>query len=818
MNQTTRLHLQINEQNDQGIQFSDQNKPLSFKVEKFGEDYLLQALNDFDFFFMHYQWGVIQGTFYSLTKYQQTVYQTWKQLIRRLEKPEVVFKKKELPSLFKEIIPLLSEIGDVAIAPAVEEEVADIPVEFIFFFRKAKGKIQARVDFVYGEVIYSTDPKHEVSTEQAFQVLRDTVEEKRVLDLFRMYRYQKNETGYERPLPSGEELYAFFRTELSVFRQFGEVRLGRKLRELYLDAHKHQPKIEVTETGSWLDIRFDVTGIEEQEIDHVLQSLLRNDAFYTLENGQVLSFDSEEFQQTSQVLQQLRESIRTEEGTIHVPKNQGLIIQNQLEKSNATFSESFQTMVQDLIHPERYQAQLPKGLNATMRDYQKQGFRWLKMLGHYQFGGILADEMGLGKTLQTIAFLLSEKEERKSFSALIVAPASLIYNWQAEVRKFAPSLSIQVINGNKKEREELLAKDTDIRVTSYASLRQDLANYQSQKIDYLILDEAQMVKNSSTKTAQALRELAVPQRFALSGTPIENNLEELWSLFATIMPGFFPTKTKFRELAAEEIAQMIRPFILRRDKQTVLKDLPEKTEMNLYSALTEEQKTVYLAYLRQMREEITSMDSEAFKKNRIGILAGLTRLRQICCDPRLFIEDYQGGSGKLEQVKDLLVAAKENKRRVLLFSQFTGMLTILQEELAELGISTFYLRGSTKPQDRLSMVDAFNAGEKDVFLISLKAGGTGLNLTGADTVILYDLWWNPAIEEQAAGRAHRIGQKNVVEVWRMISEGTIEERMDSLQQEKRELFQKVIQGNEEQLTKLTEEDIRMILSVGEIEE
>ncbi|HHA5647614.1 TPA: DEAD/DEAH box helicase, partial [Enterococcus faecium] len=327
-----------------------------------------------------------------------------------------------------------------------------------------------------------------------------------------------------------------------------------------------------------------------------------------------------------------------------------------------------------------------------------------------------------------------------------------------------------------------------------------------------------MVKNSSTKTAQALRELAVPQRFALSGTPIENNLEELWSLFATIMPGFFPTKTKFRELAAEEIAQMIRPFILRRDKQTVLKDLPEKTEMNLYSALTEEQKTVYLAYLRQMREEITSMDSEAFKKNRIGILAGLTRLRQICCDPRLFIEDYQGGSGKLEQVKDLLVAAKENKRRVLLFSQFTGMLTILQEELAELGISTFYLRGSTKPQDRLSMVDAFNAGEKDVFLISLKAGGTGLNLTGADTVILYDLWWNPAIEEQAAGRAHRIGQKNVVEVWRMISEGTIEERMDSLQQEKRELFQKVIQGNEEQLTKLTEEDIRMILSVGEIEE
>lgn len=426
--------------------------------------------------------------------------------------------------------------------------------------------------------------------------------------------------------------------------------------------------------------------------------------------------------------------------------------------------------------------------------------------------------MGLGKTLQTIAFLLSEKEEKGSLDALIVAPASLIYNWQAEVKKFAPSLSVQVINGNKKERETLLVEKVDIRVTSYASLRQDLSEYQSSTINYLVLDEAQMVKNSSTKTAQALRELHIPQRFALSGTPIENSLEELWSLFATIMPGFFPNRTRFRELTTDEIAQMIRPFVLRRDKQTVLKDLPEKTEMNLYSALTEEQKTVYLAYLRQMREEVSAMDSESFKKNRIGILAGLTRLRQICCDPRLFVEDYQGGSGKLEQVKDLLLAAKENNRRVLLFSQFTGMLTILQEELAELGLSTFYLRGSTKAQDRLTMVDAFNAGEKDVFLISLKAGGTGLNLTGADTVILYDLWWNPAIEEQAAGRAHRIGQKNVVEVWRMIAEGTIEERMDSLQQEKRELFQKVIQGNEEQLTKLTEDDIRLILSIGENDE
>jgi len=472
-------------------------------------------------------------------------------------------------------------------------------------------------------------------------------------------------------------------------------------------------------------------------------------------------------------------------------------------------------MTEDLIHPENFEAQLPENLHAVLRQYQEVGFRWLKMLSHYQFGGILADEMGLGKTVQTISYLLSEKQEKQKLNALIVAPASLTFNWQQEIKRFAPTISASVISGTKEEREGQMAQPADVRITSYASLRQDIDAYQALDLTCLILDEAQMVKNSATKTAQALRSLEVPQRFALSGTPIENNLEELWSLFQMIMPGFFPNKQKFKELSTQEIAKMIKPFILRRDKKSVLHDLPQKLETNYYSVLTEEQKKIYLAYLRQMREEIAQMDSTSFRKNRISILAGLTRLRQICCDPRLFVEDYEGSSGKLEQVKDLLLAAKENGRRVLLFSQFTSMLSIIEEELAQEGFESFYLRGSTPPQDRLTMVDAFNSGEKDVFLISLKAGGTGLNLTGADTVILYDLWWNPAVEEQAAGRAHRIGQKNVVEVWRMIAEGTIEERMDALQQEKRELFQKVIQGNETQLQQMTEEDIRLILSIGE---
>ncbi len=599
-----------------------------------------------------------------------------------------------------------------------------------------------------------------------------------------------------------------------MLRQLGEVRIGKKLRELYLDAQHHRPEIVIEENGSWLDIKFDVSGIQESEINDVLRSLLQSAQFYTTENGQVLSLESEEFQEASAALKKLRLSLEAKDGAIQVPMNQGLLLQEQFA-DQASFSAGFQQMTEDLIHPENFEAQLPENLHAELRQYQEVGFRWLKMLSHYQFGGILADEMGLGKTVQTISYLLSEKQEKQKLNALIVAPASLTFNWQQEIKRFAPTISATVISGTKEEREGQMAQPADVRITSYASLRQDIDAYQALDLTCLILDEAQMVKNSATKTAQALRSLEVPQRFALSGTPIENNLEELWSLFQMIMPGFFPNKQKFKELSTQEIAKMIKPFILRRDKKSVLHDLPQKLETNYYSVLTEEQKKIYLAYLRQMREEIAQMDSTSFRKNRISILAGLTRLRQICCDPRLFVEDYEGSSGKLEQVKDLLLAAKENGRRVLLFSQFTSMLSIIEEELAQEGFESFYLRGSTPPQDRLTMVDAFNSGEKDVFLISLKAGGTGLNLTGADTVILYDLWWNPAVEEQAAGRAHRIGQKNVVEVWRMIAEGTIEERMDALQQEKRELFQKVIQGNETQLQQMTEEDIRLILSIGE---
>lgn len=799
------------------LHFSVDSLPIFFTVSKNAVGYQLQIDNQLTTFLAHYHWGISQQKIYTFTQNQQTIYTTLLQLLKRVERPEIDYEKNELSELFGSVLPLLRQIGTVNVHPEVADDIIYHSLNTILTFRKLKGKIDVRVDFVYGSVVFSSDASQTVLSADNQEVVRESRREQLVEQQLLDFGYKKTATGYEKELPVGERLYYFFKAEIPAFRQLGDVRMGRKLRELFLDAQHHQPTIEVSDADSWLDVRFDITGIAEKEVDAVLASLLSNDQFYTLESGEILSLDSEEFQQTSKILSLLRKNMKQIQGTVQVPKNQGLMLENMLEENDQVlFSDSFKAMVQNLTHPELFPAKVPKNLQATLRSYQIEGFKWLKMLSHYEFGGILADEMGLGKTLQTITYLLSEKEEQPKGMALIVAPASLIYNWAAEIKKFAPTLRAEVVAGNKAEREVLMQSDElDILITSYASLRQDISSYQKLALGYLILDEAQMVKNSGTKTAQALQSLVVPQRFALSGTPIENSIDELWSIFQLILPGLFPAKSIFRSMNHEEIARMIQPFILRRDKKSVLADLPEKIETNLYSALTEEQKTVYLAYLRQMQEDVSQMDQETFKKNRLSILAGLTRLRQICCDPRLFIEDYKGGSGKLEQVKDMLVAAKENHRRVLLFSQFTSMLSIIEKEIHALGLSTFYLRGSTKPKERMEMADAFNNGAKDVFLISLKAGGTGLNLTGADTVILYDLWWNPAVEEQAAGRAHRIGQKNVVEVWRMIAEGTVEEKMNSLQQEKRELFQKVIQGNEEQLAKMTEADIRTILSIGE---
>ena len=410
----------------------------------------------------------------------------------------------------------------------------------------------------------------------------------------------------------------------------------------------------------------------------------------------------------------------------------------------------------------------------------------------------------------------SKKIREQASPALIVAPASLVYNWLNELRKFAPAIRAAIADGTAAGRSRLLKQSGqhDVLITSYPLLRKDMAHYAKLSFHTLILDEAQYFKNAATQTAQAVKELRAQHRFALTGTPIENRLEELWSIFGAVFPALFPSRAAFHELPRETVARRARPFLLRRLKSDVLGELPEKIESIQASELLPEQKKLYVAMLAQLQQEtVKHLNADSFQQNRIKILAGITRLRQLCCHPALFVEGYTGGSAKLESLIDIIDECRSSGKRLLVFSQFTDMLKLIGRGLGRQGISYFYLDGDTPASERVELCSRFNSGERELFLLSLKAGGTGLNLTGADTVILYDLWWNPAVEQQAADRAHRIGQKKVVQVIRLVAQGTIEDKMYALQQRKKSMIDDILHPGQEGPQGLTEQDIKEILQL-----
>ena len=708
---------------------------------------------------------------------------------------------------------MIQKFAVVDIDPTLTENMIVAPLVPKFYFSEVRFGIQLDLALQYGDIVVAKKSAYRQNVDQANQLIRDIDQENRIEQFILANQFVEKEASYQLLISRDEDFYHFLKYTLTQFTQFGEVILDEKLQEMFVNQEQYKPKLSIIKNGGFLDVSFEVDGIELEDVERALVALSKNADFVRLNDGRLLDLSQEEFQKASESLSLIRQVSEQKANQFQMPLYRGGQLA-QLENEQIEVNQDFTTFVQHLTHPQDYPVTLPSGLNASLRPYQLTGFRWLKMLSDYQLGGILADEMGLGKTIQTITYLLSEKQNDPSMKALIIVPASLVYNWYQECKQFAPELKVQVVNGVKDKRVEQLETEADVYVTSYQSFRQDEKLHAKIAYQVLILDEAQMVKNSQTKTAQALRKLTIPKRFALSGTPVENKLEELWSIFQVIIPGFFPSKAKFKKFPTELIAQMIQPFVLRRTKEEVLLDLPERIETNYFNELSKEQKEIYLAQLEQIQKTLAQMNSDEFKKNRISILAGLTRLRQICCSPQLYLDDFHGESGKLEQLKELLTQALENNRRILIFSQFASMLNLIEAELAKLDIPCFKLDGSTPSKQRMEMVEAFNQGDKPVFLFSLKAGGTGVNLTGANTVILYDLWWNPAVEDQATSRAHRMGQKEVVEVWRLITEGTIEEKIYELQQSKRELFDQVMQGDESSLSQLTEEDIRQIFQVG----
>ena len=694
-------------------------------------------------------------------------------------------------------LPLFGQLGTVS-AP---ERLQIRPFSPIFYFdREDDGRIRLNIQFDYGDV--------KVTSRQQLEQLpfsSDAVLENQLFQVCLGAGFEADFQSWRQALKP-EVVYSFFYHTIPAFEKLGQVFLSDEMNQLY---SVQAPQVQIESKGGLLEIQFDFQGIAQEEIDQALKALTSNQDFYISSSDQVYFFDEE----TKQIRQNLQElGVELKDGSFQARKSLAYSLSQLFEgRDRISFSEEFQHLAHDLTHPEDF----PLGdiqVQASLRDYQEKGVRWLQMLHHYGFGGILADDMGLGKTLQTIAFLTSQVTEDSR--VLILAPSGLIYNWADEFRKFAPQLDLAVVHGLKANREAILSENHQIYVTSYATFRQDSELYQEMAFDFLFLDEAQVMKNAQTKIAQSLRQFVVPAVFALSGTPIENHLGELWSIFQIVLPGLLPSKKEFMKLPADRVAQFIKPFVMRRKKEEVLTELPDLIEVVYKNELEDQQKAIYLAQLQQMRDRLAQVTDQEFQRSRVEILSGLMRLRQICDTPALFMDDYQGASGKLDSLRDLLLQVADGGHRVLIFSQFKGMLEKIEKELPDLGLTSFKITGSTPAHDRQEMTKAFNQGERDAFLISLKAGGVGLNLTGADTVILVDLWWNPAVEAQAIGRAHRMGQEQMVEVYRLITKGTIEEKIQELQEQKKHLVSQVLDGTESRAS-LSLAEIREILGISE---
>ena len=558
--------------------------------------------------------------------------------------------------------------------------------------------------------------------------------------------------------------------------------------------------------------------VDKAEFADILRAFKEKRKFYKLKNDSFVNFADEKVKDFFTLAETLSLDNNMDENRIRIHRNRAAFINEAIESGNMSYidgKEIVSHISNKLKTIKEVNYSIPAKLNAKLRDYQITGYNWFKTLSHYEFGGILADEMGLGKTIQTITFLLSEKENNKK--SLIVTPTSLIYNWKSEFENFAPSMRIAVLHGSKEERIEIMEniESYDVILTTYGTLKNDYEWYNDKEFDYCIIDEAQHIKNPQSISSETVKEIKAKVKFALTGTPIENNLLELWSIFDFVMPGYLYNKNRFQErfIGTREgtvaLKKMIQPFILRRLKKNVMMELPDKIEKKYYVEMNEEQKKVYSSYIADIKEKMNDKD---INKDKITIFSYLTKLRQLCLDPSVIVEGYNGGSSKIDTALSIVCDAIDAERKILLFSQFTSVLDNIKKTLKENNIDYYYLDGATKAQERIKLVNDFNSKDDvSVFLISLKAGGTGLNLTSADMVIHFDPWWNPAIEDQATDRAHRFGQKSNVEVIKLIAKGTIEEKIIKLQDDKKEVIGEVMNGdykNGSLLGTLSEEEIK----------
>lgn len=586
--------------------------------------------------------------------------------------------------------------------------------------------------------------------------------------------------------------------------KLGSIILGTGLSDLQIYSAT-DINVNLYKKDEGFNLDYGIGDIETYEFSNILKAYKSNEKFYLNKNKKLIDLEDPKIKEFVTLIDFL-----STDDNLGIEKDKTMFAAEAFEKLNIRnfkgreLLKNIESKLNDLNYNK---ISLPKNLKASLRDYQVSGFKWFKNLSNLGLGGILADEMGLGKTVQTIAFIVSEPEK----ISLIIVPTSLLYNWKAEINKFAPILKVGIAHGTSFKYENL--HEYDVLLTTYGTLRNNIEKFKDIKFDYCIIDEAQNIKNPSAQITNSVKKINAKIKFALTGTPIENNLSELWSIFDFIMPGYLYSKEVFdKKLAShfernfENLKLLIKPFILRRTKKEVIKDLPDKIEEKILVEMTPMQKLIYNSYIKTVRDKLKNSTNK-----NTEIFSYLIKLRQLCLDPSLVLTDYTGGSGKFKIVIELLEEQIASNNKVLLFSQFTSVLKKISELFKEKGIEYLYLDGSIPPKERINLTQKFNTYNKPiVFLISLKAGGTGLNLTAANSVIHFDPWWNPAVENQATDRAHRIGQKNVVHVIKLVARETIEEKIVLLQENKKELIESVINGdlkNSDAINKLTKEEM-----------
>ena len=884
------------------LELIEGNPNIEFELTQTGEDFNIHPNIEI------FKIQIYQGKKYTYILEDNSLYRCSKDFADTTIKLLRIFKEnyvmdlelgqEDLKDLYSVVMP---RVGDCIKLKNIEEKnfeqykPKNLGVKIFLDFDE-NDYIIADVKFCYGDEEFNPLEKN-IDIKNA----RNTLEENKSLNILRKTGFMVDTYNLRFILPQEDRIYNFLANDIELYMQKFEVLATEKFKTKEIK----RPKIGtigVKIENDLLSIDLSKIDINTQELKEIMQKYQLKKKYHRLKDGSFINLEeNEDIEFLDKLVSGMDLEYKDlEKENIKLPVSRSLYLNTLLKNENnikVAKNNEFKKVVNDLQQDNiNDEIEIPTQMEKILRDYQKTGYKWLKVLDSYHFGGILADDMGLGKTLQILTMLLEYKKSSESTefnngtetdiegsestefnngaetnietsestefnngaetnieasestefnngtetnienyknkenkkTSIVVCPSSLTLNWLSEAKKFVPDLNVAVIKGNAVERQKLISEIErfDLIITSYDLLKRDIKTYREKNYNfkYIIADEAQYMKNSTTQNAKAIKELNGETRFALTGTPIENSLSELWSIFDFVMPGYLFTYHKFKELyetpivkeneekAMKKLKMLIAPFILRRNKKDVLTELPEKTITVLNNQMTEEQEKIYLSYLMQAKEEVANEISiNGFEKSQFKILATLTRLRQICCHPSLFIKDYKDESSKLKQCMEVLIDAIEAGHKILLFSGYTSMFEIIEKELQNKNIKYFKLTGSTKVDERIRLVDEFNSNpDIKVFLISLKAGGTGLNLTGADMVIHYDPWWNQSAENQATDRAYRIGQKNNVQVYKLITSNSIEEKIYELQNKKAALIDSMLDTKTSFINKLSKEEIMQL--------